>query len=146
MTALSTGTQSSNSNHPPALEGFMHVLHQCILPNRCCHPGGVTYHLHSSDSQTTVSMPWSSITLPRAHHHRCSLYRNSKSKVTPPTSSVTACLKPHRGSPFSTVLAQAAGNSHLDGGSHTPLPETGMRPSVYKAHLHPTTLLLKLHP
>lgn len=86
MTALSIGTQSFNSNHPPALEGFIHVLHQCILPNRCCHPGGVIYHLHSSDSQTTVSTPWSSITLPRAHHHRCSLYRISRSKVTPLTS------------------------------------------------------------
>lgn len=62
-----------------------------------------------------------------------------------PTSSVAASLEPHRGSPFTTVLAQAAGNSHLDRGSHAPLPETGIRPSVYKARLHPTTLLLKLH-
>lgn len=68
LTALSTGTQSSNPNHPHALEGFIHILHQCILPNRCCHQGGVINHLHASDSQTTVSMLWSSITLPRAHY------------------------------------------------------------------------------
>ena len=109
LTALSTGTQSSNPNHPHALEGFIHILHQCILPS-----------IRSPNPRSLLS-------------HRL------------PTSSVAASLEPHRGSPFTTVLAQAAGNSHLDRGSHAPLPETGIRPSVYKAHLHPTTLLLKLH-